>query len=161
MEVVSYISPKHTYKIVPITDDLHVNDDIASVADIIEGTDVQEYKSAVLDSIDQELAYSVYKDEERVGFVYNRVYDNKYYCASIRIDDPIAVVVALRSMFEIANYTKILFLPHNDNLKYFKSMIDGHVIRAFHSGLPSVSITKKRMWDEGVRLFKYFGLEKA
>lgn len=161
METVSYTSTKgDIYRIEPIIDTLFIDEDMLSVIDIVSDTDLVQYKSAMEDSIKQKLAYSVYENGARVGFVYNRVFKGKYYGASIYIKGVIPVIVALRSMFEIADFKSISFIPHKNNLKYFKSMIEGHNIRAYHSGIPTITIKKERMWNNGVKLFSYFGLEK-
>ena len=162
MVPVSYIKGSTRYNVQPITTYEMIEHDIGMVLELIEGTSISEYRYNMEVSVDQGLAYAVFKGTERLGFVYNRVENNKYYGSSIFIHkDVIGLMVALRTMFEIVDYKKIEFAPHKDNLKYFKSMIAGDKIRAYHSGKPTVTITKERMWDEGVRLFKYFGLERV
>ena len=162
MEAASYIKGSTRYNVQPITTYEMIEHDIGMVLELIEGTSLSEYRYNMEVAVDQGLAYAVYKGLTRLGFVYNRIEGNKYYGSSIFIHkDIIGTMIALRTMFEIVDYKKIEFAPHKDNLKYFKSMIAGNNIRAYHSGRPTVTITKDKMWDEGVRLFKYFGLEKV
>lgn len=161
MDHVSYTNGKHTYSIVPITDDSFIDSDMIKVDHLLGGMNRVKYREAMVDSINQGLAYSVYEDDKRKGFVYNRVYKGAYYGASINIEGTIPLMIALRSMFDGVPYRKIAFVPHKDNFKYFKSMIAGDKIRAYHSGIPTITISKEKLTAQGYRLFKYFDIRRV
>lgn len=160
MVAASYIRGSTKYSVEPITTYEMIDHDIGMVLELIEGTPLDKYRHNMEVSVDQRLAYAVFKGTERVGFVYNRVEGNKYYGSSIYVwKDLVAMMVAMKTMFEIAPYKKITFVPHKDNLKYFKSMIAGDKIRAYHSGKTTVTIVGDKLMAEGPRLFEYLGIE--
>lgn len=162
MGPVSYVKGSTKYSVQPITTYEMIDHDIGLVIDIIEDTPIDLYRKNMEMGVDQGLTYAIFKGNVRVGFVYNRVEKGKYYGSSIFIDkDIIGLLVALRTMFEIVDKKTITFAPHKDNLKYFKSMTTGESIRAYHSGKSTVVILKEKMLEEGVKLFKYFGLERV
>ena len=150
------------YEIVPITSYKFIYEDLAKVIDMIGNTLVSDYITNMRQSVDQGLAYDIRKNGERVGFVYNREENGRYYGASIYVWDSVAMFLAMKHMFEISDKHKITFIPHGDNWKYFKSMIDGRKIRMFYSGANDVTITRDIVDKAyGIKMFRYLGLELA
>lgn len=161
MPHVSYTNNGNLYEIKPIEDTIHLEWDIESVQDIIEGVDIAEYRNKMIQSIIQGYAYALYVNGERKGFFYNTVDDEgRYYGNSIRIDsDIIGVFFMLKQMFDIYPAHKIIFMPHRDNIKYFKSMIRGDKIRAYNVNNTPVTITREVYDKYAARLRKYFWSE--
>ena len=159
MEAVSYISDGVTYKVEPILDDSFIAGDMLTVADAVQDTDPDEYKSAMEKSVEQELAFSVYVEDTRVGFVYCYKEDFKYIGASLYIHhNLISVLVALRTIFEMSDSHKLVFTPHEDGLQYFKSMCTGPSIRAYHAVGSPVTVLRSSIYAKGERLFSYLGI---
>lgn len=142
-----------------IDDMTKIDSDMESVKDTISDADPVEYRDNMAESVQQGLAYEIYKNEDRVGFVYNRVEYGEYMGASIYITDTLAMLIALKTMFEIYDYHKITFVPHEDNLKYFKAMAYGPDIRVYHETGNHLVIRREDLETKGLRLFKYFGIE--
>lgn len=161
MEAVSYTKDNHRYDVIPITDESYINADMQTVATEIQDTDPAAYRANMQLGVQQGLAYSIFRDGIRIGFVYNRIENNRYYGSSIFIDRDLAgMIVAFKSMFEICDKHKIEFVPHTGNLHYFKSMIDGSTLRLFHNGAPTVTIMRDKMIADGYRAFHYLGIQQ-
>lgn len=156
----SYRSSTDLYEVRMITTQTKINADVDTVRDVIKDTSIVKYKEAMKESVRQKLAYAVWKNGERVGFVYNRIEGYRYLGCSINILDHIAMILAMKTMFEICDKHKIEFAPHTGNLKYFKSMLLGHSIRGWHQGeRDSVVVMREDVESKGLKMFKYLGLE--
>lgn len=160
MEAVWYTSGTDAYVIYRIETTAYVYEDVKKVEAKLCEQVSEEYIEAMHDSVMQGLAYTVVKNGERVGFVYNRMKNGEYYGASICIWDQVGMFLCMRHMFEICDAHKITFIPHGDNWKYFKSMVHGSKLRMLHNGDNVVTITKENASKEGERLYRYFGIEK-
>lgn len=161
MVLASYTNKRNLFIVVAVTDPTFVEEDYETVKDLITDTDMELYKQKMYQSVEQGLAYRVYKDNVLTGFVYNIIHNGKYYGASIKVVDIESTLIALKTMFDIVDYHKIEFLPHTHSLQMFKSMIRGTVIRTFHNrGRGTLSILRSDIVPLGERLFKYFQLEE-
>lgn len=120
----------------------------------------EEYKLAMQESVNQRLAYEVIKNDTRVGYVYNRIVDGVYYGSCINVIGFEAMVIALKTMFEIHDSHKIVFKPHGGNLNLFKSLVLGQTIRAWHNGKETVSVMKDVVLSRGEKAFSYLGLKE-
>lgn len=159
MEVVSYIRGDDKYTIEPIVDVSQVDLDMATVMDVIQDTDLDYYRDNMLMSIDQNLSYAIFKNGERVGFVYNRLEDNLYIGCSINIWDHVAMIVGLKHIFDICDKHKIVFAPHTINMKDFVSMATGTSIRIFNTtDTSTVTILRDDIYPRGARILKYLGV---
>lgn len=147
----------YTVKFITTTD--YIMEDMLEVSEHIIDTDPDIYRIYMMDSVAQGLAYDIWRDGVRVGFVYNRMEGVKYMGASIHITDSIAMLIALKTMFEIKDVHKISFFPHKSNLKYFKSMARGCDIRTYHTTGKPLPILRENMEANGRKLFSYLGIE--
>lgn len=138
-----------------------IDADIASVAHLIGDTDPNEYRDQMVESVEQKLAFAVFKNGTRVGFMYNKETHKGYYGCSINIPDNVALMVGMKTIFELSSKHKIQFKPHGkESLKAFMSMAKGHNIRAYHSGSPYITIVKDYILPKTKKLFPYFGIEE-
>ena len=161
MVAVSYTNGSDTYLVQPILDVLSKRADaIAALALVGNDTPLDKYENAMKQSIEQRLAYEIYKNDTRVGYVYNRVENNTYYGACINVKGFEAMAIAMKHMFEIYDSHKIVFSPHTHNLKSFKSMIKGSIIRAWHNGRKTVSILREDIVPQGIKVFNYLRLRE-
>lgn len=159
MAVVSYTRGNDKYTIEPITDTTQASLDMDTVRHVIWDTDESEYLRYMFISIKQQLAYALFKNGERVGFVYNMIQDGEYITCSIHIWDPIAMILGVRHIFDIHDSHKVKFAPHADNLKDFISMAAGPSIRIFHTtGIPTVYMLRSELYPKGERMLKYLGV---
>lgn len=159
MAAVSYISRGNTYRIEPITDHEKVDVDFLFVKANVDGISEEEYKNHMHDSIEQGYAYELYVNDSSAGFFYNSYEGNMYCSRSVWIDSEIeGVVVMLWHMFKITDAHKIVFAPHSDNLKYFKSLIAGSKIREYNAVGSPVTITRKHFEEVSDKLHKYLDI---
>ena len=159
MQAVSYTRGSDIYEVKPITDIACMGQDMASVSDVIQDTDPDYYKANMLDSVAQGLAYDIWKNGERVGFVYNKIENDQYYGCSIKIWDHIGMLIGLKHMFDICDKHKISFAPHENNLKDFISMAAGASIRLWHTtDTSTVFILRDEIYPRGERIMKYLGV---
>lgn len=159
MEAVSYIYKDDTYTLTPILNSNYIDEDYLTVREEVYDTPENVYKDNMLKAVSQGLAFSVYKNTKRIGFVYNYIEDYKYLGACIWLkNDYIGSLVALKTIFDITDAHKLSFTPHYNGIMYFKSMITGSDIRAFYSGQPYVSIIKSNVVAKGEKIFKYLGI---
>lgn len=162
MVAVSYTKDSITYTVRGITDPAQVEIDVLEVLSSIGDTDLIAYKNRMYKSIEQGYAFEILKDTQRVGFVYNIVINDRYYGASINVTDTIGMLIAFKTMFEICDFHKIEFSPHYGNVKDFKSLIRGDILRVFYNkGRTMVAIIRDDVVPLGLKLFKYFGIELA
>ena len=159
MDHASYICDGITYRVSYIEDTSSIDDDIATVIDTIQDTDIDVYRANMVKSVEQHLAYCIYKNDIRVGFIYNRIEGDLYLGASINITDTIAMLIALKTMFEIYDSHKIQFVPHNRDIRMFKSMAYGPDIRSYYSSDGYLVIRRADIENNGKRLFNYLGIE--
>lgn len=159
MDHASYTCDGLTYRVSFIEDTSSIDSDIATVIDTVQDTDIDVYRSNMVMSVEQHLAYCIYKNDVRVGFVYNRVENGLYLGSSINITDTIAMLIALKTMFEIYDYHKIQFVPHNRDIRMFKSMAYGPDIRSYYSSNEYLVIRREDIEKNGLRLFKYLGIQ--
>ena len=159
MEVASYICDGIVYTVKLIGDEGQVPKDIEKVLHLIDDTDPLVYANNMIESVHQGLAYELYKENDRMGFVYNRIEDGNYYGASICIDDTICMLIALKTMFELYETHKISFMPHTTNLQCFKAMAYGPDIRMHYSAGNPLIIRRDELEQKGLKLFRYFGIE--
>jgi hypothetical protein len=159
MVAASYISDGIEYSVTPIVDYSHIDSDIEVVHDRITDTSLEYYEQNMEDSVDQNLAFSVLKDGTRVGFVYMRMEGYKYIGACVYIhSDAISSIVGLKTIFDMNDSHKVLFTPHENGLKYFKSMATGPSIRAYHATGTPLTIKRDTVYTKGVKIFKYLGV---
>ena len=156
----TYACKGSNYYVKSIKDYSYIATDTYQIIDAIEDTDIAKYKANMKLSVDQELAYSIYKDTERVGYVYNYTIDKAYYGASINIQNPVAMILGLKTMFEIYDSHKISFVPHKNNLKYFKSLALGSSIREYHNYNTPVAILRDALLTKGRKAFFYMKIEE-
>jgi hypothetical protein len=159
MAVASYICESNIYTVILIDNLNKIESDMESVKDVISDTDLIEYKANMVESIRQGLAYEIYKNEDRVGFVYNKVDGYEYQGCSINIVDTIAMLIALKTMFEIYDSHKISFNPHATNIRDFKGMAYGPDIRAHYTTKNPLVLRREMLEEKGLKLFKYLGIE--
>jgi hypothetical protein len=159
MAVASYICEGNIYTVTLIDDTNKIESDMESVKDIISDTDPIEYKANMIESVRQGLAYEIYKNENRVGFVYNKVDGYEYQGCSINILDTISMLIALKTMFEIYDSHKISFNPHTTNIRDFKSMAYGPDIRVYYTTKEPLVLRRAMLEEKGLKLFKYLGIE--
>lgn len=156
----SYKSNTDIYEVRMITTEDMIDTDMRSVSETIQDTDPIVYRENMVESITQSLAYDIWKNGTRVGFVYNRVDGYRYLGCSINIWDHIGMLLAMKTMFEICDKHKIEFAPHTGNLKWFKSMVQGAKLFEYNNGGTCIPILKRDVEANGVRMFKYLGIEK-
>jgi len=161
MEVVSYICKGIHYTVLPITDTAGIDSDIATIITEIDNVDMEEYKANMIESVAQGLAYAVYRGEDRVGFVYNKVNGNRYLGCSIHIWDHVAMLIAMKTMFEIHNSHKIEFSPHSKNMKYFMSLLYAPSVRKHYVDGSPLVVLRDPLVSKGKDLFKYYSIELA
>jgi hypothetical protein len=159
MAVASYICECNIYTVTLIDDINKIESDMESVKDVISDTDPIEYKANMIESVRQGLAYEIYKNEDRVGFVYNKVDGNEYQGCSINIIDTIAMLIALKTMFEIYDNHKISFNPHTTNIRDFKGMAYGPDIRVYYTTKDPLVLRRDILEEKGLKLFKYLGID--
>ena len=162
MVLAVYICDNIEYKIESIDDSSFVEVDVKTVEDQITDISLDTYKENMVKAIEQKLAFSIYRDSTRVGFVYNYVEDFKYIGASIWIhSDMVSMLVGLRTIFEISDAHKLVFVPHKEGIRYFKSMVKGSSIRAnYKTGSPLV-VLRDVVYNKGFKMFKYLGIENG
>ena len=159
MEAVSYICDGSVYRVEAIVDYNFIEEDIATVIETIDDMSIVEYRKNMEIAVDQGYACSVYKDGDRIGFFYNRSEDLKYIGCSIWLGrDAIGMLLGLKTIFEIGDYHKIVFMPHGDNWKYFKSIALGSSIRGYHLERTPLVILKDDVVQKGKRMFEYYGV---
>lgn len=157
----SYTCKGNTYTVEIISNEDMIDTDIQSVVHLIEGTDIDKYRTKMVESVEQGLAFAVFKNGERVGFMYNKETHKGYYGCSINIPDNVALMIAMKTVFELSGKHKIQFTPHGKaSLKAFISMAKGHNIRAYHSGSPYITIVKSYIEPKTKKLFPYLGIEE-
>jgi hypothetical protein len=161
MKVVSYTDGNNTYTVRPITDTIMLDIDAhAALAIVNYDNPIEQYREMMLTSIQQELAYEVWKNNERVGYVYNVVKDDVYTGASINVKGYEAMAIVMKHMFEIYDSHKIVFHPHSTGIDAFKSMLLGTSIRNMHNGSNEVVILKKDVYEKGCKVFTYLELKE-
>ena len=164
MEAVTYTCKGVRYEILPITDTEDIELDIEEVSYLIEdeNVDMGIYRAAMVEAVEQGLAFRVVKDGTRCGFVYSYVEEYRYIGASINLPgDMVSVLLGLKTIFDIQDSHKILILPHDKGLKSFVSMATGKSIRAYHSvGMP-LTILRSSIVEKGKKMFKYLGVENG
>jgi len=117
------------------------------------------YRDNMVASVYQDMAYCVYKNDVRIGFVYNRVEKYRYFGASIWMKDTIGMIIAMKTMFEVCDNHKIELVPHEGGMKDFLSMATGTSIRTYHTrNRDAIVFLKEDLAPKGERLFKYFGI---
>lgn len=155
-----YVCNGSMYEIRPIDTYDMIDTDMMSVLDTIGDTDINLYMQNMRAGVDQGKAYDIWKDGTRVGFVYNREEDGMYYGSSINIWDHIGMILGMKHMFEISDKHKIVFVPHGDNWKYFKSMVQGNKLRMLYNGGNSVTILRDEIAGKyDSKLMKYLQIE--
>jgi hypothetical protein len=161
MEAVSYTDGNDIYTVKPITDTIMLGADAEAALEIVGYDNPTElYKEAMLESILQGLAYEIWKNDGRVGYIYNAVIDEKYIGISINVKGYEAMAIAMKHMFEINDSHKIIFHPHSIGVGAFKSMLLGTSIRNMHNGKNEVVILKKDIVYKGHKVFHYLGLRE-
>ena len=157
----SYIQESDVYEVRYITEDTSIDTDIEVVLPAITDTAIEVYRANMAESVNQGLAYAIYKNNTKVGFVYNYIRESKYYGASIYIPGSVVTCLGLKTMFEICDNHKIQFVPHANNLSGFLPMATGENIRAYHSGKPFISVTKKYMYPRVKKLYHYLNIQET
>lgn len=159
MPAVSYTSRGNTYTLKSIRNHKKVSSDFKLVKHLVDGIDPKEYKEYMHESIRQGYAYELLVNKERKGFFYNTLDNNGYYGRSIWIQSEIeGVVVMLWHMFNITDSHRIVFAPHSDNIKYFKSMITGPKLRMYNAAGTPVTITRQLFEEVKTKLMKYLDI---
>lgn len=129
-----YVCGTDVYRIKPITDPADVLTDYEKVRSLVTDTPEDEYKEDMYESINQGLAFSVWKNDLRVGCEYNTYRDYRYFGECFYMLGRIPMIIGLYEAFQIHDNHKIEFAPHEDTLKYFISAAIGHSIRGWHQG---------------------------
>lgn len=161
MEIAKYFVNNNIYNINKIIDVIEIDKDLEEVLDAITDTPLDKYKENMIKSVQQELAFSIYKDNIKIGFVYNYMEDFKYIGASMYIHtDIIATLLAFKTIFDINDTHKLSFIPHQDGIKYFKSIVLGDSIRAYHKIGSPVVVLRSTIYEKGFKMFKYLGIKK-
>jgi len=157
---VSYTNKQGAQYTVHKIEDLNQIDlDIAEVEDKLIDTYLPLYKKNMVTSLEQGLAFAIFKEDKRIGFVYMLVKDNMYIGVSIHLEkDVTGMLIGLRTIFEIYDAHKIKVTPHPGGLKYFLSMATGSSIRAYHTHGSPLTILREDIYEKGKKMFKYLGL---
>lgn len=117
------------------------------------------YKANMLQAIEDKLAFAIYKNEEKVGYIYNIDSDGRYISVSFNIWDDIALHIALKTLFEISSANLIRVYPHEGFL-FLKSVFNSASLRMYNSGIKHHAvIIKDEIWETGVKLFRYLGIK--
>lgn len=162
MEAVSYICDNTFYTIKAITTCDSIPYDVNTVYSIIKDTDITQYISNMELSVKQGYSFAIFKDGIRVGFVYSFKQNHQYIGASIYIiGDVVAASIALKTIFDITDSHKIVFMPHKDNLKFFISMIEGTSIRAHYTDNSPIAILRNVVYTKGTKIFKYLNIQEV
>lgn len=156
----SYKCHGSLYTVERIDDYLTIDSDADRALRDTTGVDIVEYTDRMEDSVNQQLAYRVMKDGLQTAVMYNRVVGYSYEGVSIYCEkDSVAMLILLKSMFEIYPAHKLLVMPYADSLKYFISMATSESIREYHlSGKPLV-LVKAELEKNGPKLFTYMQIE--
>ena len=159
MEVEVYKYKDTTYKIIPILDYSYINTDVATVEDTISDTPIEKYIYNMLISVDQNLAFSVIVNNVRVGFVYSYLNNYVYTGASIHIHyDIVSTIIALKTIFDIQNSHKLVFIPHVGGLYYFKSMATELSIKAYYYNKSPLVVIRDNVYTKGEKIYNYLGI---
>lgn len=148
------------YTIIIISDTSYIDEDISSVSAMITDTDLAIYKENMVQSVSQKLAFSVFKNDIRIGFMYNRLDVHVYKGASVRLTDPIGVLLGMKTVFELLDTHKITFIPHAGGIKNFLSLVYGPDIREYYSGAKDLVVRRVYIEPKGLQMYKYLGIEK-
>lgn len=157
----SYTNDTNVYTVHTISEYNNTDAEDALLLVNYDVDDVEAYKSAMKDSVQQGLAYEIYKDAERVGYVYNRMVGDVYTGCSINIQDYEAMAIAFKHMFEVCDKHKIVFKPHGGNVHMFKGLLSGTALRTYNNGKDTVSVLRKDVEEKGYKVFMYMGLKEV
>ena len=122
-------------------------------------SNVIEYRKRMCLSVDQQLAYRVYKDGVSLAFMYNYKKDKKYFSASIYSNDKVAFILLLKTVFELNNSYCIFVNPHEGFVNKYKSFFSQTSLRRWYTAKQPIPIYKTRLWAIGEKLFYYLGIE--
>lgn len=161
MEAVSYTNGSDIYTVKPIVGYGTVDADADNALNLVDYDieSIDDYKNAMKDSVDQGLAYDAWKNDERIGYVYNRIVGHLYVGCSIYSTSLISMILLFKTMFEMHDANKIVFQPHGNNISKFRSLILGTSYRLYNNGANTVTILKKDVETKGRAIFKYLGLK--
>jgi len=158
----SYTCDGDLYRVEMITDTSMIDADMATVGDVIDDIDPEVYRDNMVASVYQDMAYCIYKNDVRIGFVYNRVERYRYFGASIWMKDTIGMIIAMKTMFEVCDNHKIEIVPHEGCIIDYISMASGTSIRTYHCGTrDAIVFLRDELVPKGEKLFKYFGIQNG
>lgn len=162
MEAVSYISSSgDTLTVSPIASTEWVSADASEALSIAHpGIDREEYIAAMVDSVEQGLAFEVHTNDVRTGYMYNRVIDNTYVGVSINIKGACEMIVMFKTVFELYDAHKLVFGPTSDNIHNFTSLVSLDALRKWNA-TGRLSVLKSSVVPRGKRIFKYLGIRKV
>ena len=156
----SYTHNEDIYEVQLIEDISIIADDIASIEQTISVKDKEAYLEAMEDCINQKLAFSVIKNGTRVGFMYNRIHKRQYEGCSIYLPSKIVMILAFKTVFELCNYGKIRFTPHEGQLNKFKSLTTKDSIRRHKAIGGPINVYKHLIYPIGEKLFYYMRIKE-
>lgn len=162
MIIATYLGNDSIYEVKEILDNTVVKVDAVESLALVDYNveSVEAYECNMDLSIEQKLAFDVYKNNQRIGYVYNIIDNEVYIGCSIHLVDTIGMLLAFKTMFEICDKHRIIFAPHGNNINMFKSLVYGPSYRMYNNGSNTVTILKDDMVSKGQRMFKYLGIEE-
>lgn len=157
----SYINGNDRYEVRFIEDYSMIDTDADEALKLVDYDveDIDEYKAMMKQSVDQKLAFDIWCNCVRTGYVYNRLDGYNYLGCSINVNYTMSMILAFKTMFEICDIHKIVFQPHGGNISKFKSLIYGPSYRLYNNGKKTVTILKEDVYKKGYEMFHYLGME--
>ena len=155
----TYTQNEDIYTVELVADLAYVETDYATVSKCTTIINPEEYKKNMQDCILQQLGFVVKKNGIRMGFMYNRVYKNRYEGCSIYLPDATIMIIAFKTVFELSEHKKISFIPHKGELGKFKSLTTKTSIQRYQLVGGHINIYKHLIYNKGKKLFYYLGIK--
>ena len=102
---------------------------------VLQDTSEEDYKSAMVESIGQNLAWYVERNDEFVGFLYVVREGSVFSGKAIYGVDLYGMGLVWNVLFETVGAVCVRFKPHVKQLGRFISIADKSSIRLFHAGV--------------------------
>ena len=159
MTSIVYKQGDDTYTVQLILDSEDVDTDYNTVTQYSTIESPDEYKQKMRVSIEQRLGFSILKNGVKVGFMYNLMNNKRYESCSIYLPDPIILIVAFKTVFELSTHKKISFIPHKGELHKFSSITTKDSIKRHQLTGGHINVYKHLIYDKGEKIFHYLGIE--
>jgi len=158
MIVASYRSNGSKYSLVTVTEGMIDSDMEFALQDGVVVDDA--YRNRMVESVKQGLAFRITKSGKRIGVMYNMVVGEEYIGCSIYCkNDPVGMLILMKSMFDVYDSHKIKIMPHEGMIGDFVSMATADSIKQYHALASPLTITKATLVPKGEKMFKYLKIE--